>query len=104
MSDQRTDIVRPVYPPPNFPFLFADNVSNFAYGQSIVRLFLVRNDPSFNAGTDEARSQPVAQLVMPLDGFLAMTLFFDHVLSTLVSENVLSQARVDELRATVPRE
>ena len=104
MSDERAGGARPAYPPPNFPFLFADNVSNFAYGQSLIRLFFVRNDPSFNAGTNEARSQPIAQLVMPIDGFVAMTLFFEHVLSVLVSENVVSQAHIDELRATVPQE
>jgi hypothetical protein len=41
---------------------------------------------------------------MPIDGFVATTLFFEHVLSVLVSENVLSQAHIDELRATVPQE
>lgn len=103
MSDQRADGARPVYPPPNFPLLFADNVSNFAYGQSLVRLYLVRNDPSFNEGTVEARSQPIVQLVMPIEGFVATALFFDHVLSTMVAENVINQARIDELRAMVPR-
>jgi hypothetical protein len=103
MSGERTDGAGgPVYPPPNFPLLFADNVSNFAYGQSLIRLFFVRNDPSFNVGTDQARSQPIAQLVMPIDGFVATALFFEHVLSLLVSENVLSQARVDELRSMSP--
>jgi|ERR1700730_17101300 len=103
MTDQRTGDAQVRYPPPNFPFVFADNVSNFAYGQSLVRLFLVRNDPSFDAGAVEARTQPIAQLVMPIEGFVATTLFFDHILSILVSENVVTQARVDELRAMVPQ-
>ena len=104
MNDEPADQPSPpVYPPPDFPLLFADNVSNFAYGQSLIRLYFVRNDPSFSAGTNEAKTQPVVQLVMPIDGFVATTLFFEHVLSVLISEKVLSQAHVDELRATIPQ-
>jgi hypothetical protein len=39
---------------------------------------------------------------MPLDGFVTTTLFFMQLLSRLVAEDIISQARIDELRALVP--
>lgn len=102
MSDQRADGACSAYPPPNFPLLFADNVSNFAYGQSLVRLYFTRSDPSFNEATTEPRTQPIVQLIMPVDGFVATALFFEQVLSRLVADNVISTARIDELRSAVP--
>lgn len=102
MSDQRTDDAAAAYPPANFPTLFTDGISNASYGQSIVRLYLARGDPSFSEGTIEARTQPIAQLIMPLDGFVVTALFFERLLSRLIAGHVVNQARIDELRASAP--
>jgi hypothetical protein len=104
MSDQRTDGASVAYPPPNFPTMFTDGVTNAGYGQSLVRLFLSRSDPSFGEATTETRTQPIAQLIMPLDGFITTALFFERLLARLIAENFVNQARIDELRAVMPGE
>jgi hypothetical protein len=99
MSEERSDGGTREFPPFNFPTIFADGISNAAYGQSIMRLYLARNDPSFSPDSIEAHTQPFAQLVMSLDGFVATTLFLQNVLSRLITENFVTEEQIAEIRA-----
>jgi hypothetical protein len=99
MSEGRSDRGTSEFPPFDFPTIFADGVSNAAYGQSMMRLYLARNDPSFSPHSIEAHTQPCAQLVMSVEDFITTALFLQNVLSRLISENFVTEEQIAEIRA-----
>jgi hypothetical protein len=87
------------YPPYNIPTIFADGIATMAYGHSMVRLYLARHDPSLRPHDVSAKTQPFAQVVMPLNGFAETAVFFGSVLSRLVRDRLLSEDLLTDLRA-----
>jgi hypothetical protein len=85
----------PGFPEPNFPTVFADGVLSFANNASVVKFFLARLEPNF-AGNDTYRTQPFAQVVMPVDAFVNMVGFFQVAVDILVKQGFITQQKVDE--------
>lgn len=88
------------FPAPHFPTVFADGVSTLVNSPSVVKFFLARFDPSF-AGDGRSQLQAIAQVVMPLDGFATMFVFFETQLRHLVQGGFISEARLAEIRAAL---
>jgi hypothetical protein len=86
------------HPPPGTAVAFADGVTNFAHSKSIVKFYLYRTDPSVDA-SGPYENNIVAQIVMPLDGFVRTALFLNRGIELLVSKGAMSQADVDQLRS-----
>jgi hypothetical protein len=63
------------FPPFNFPTVFADGVLSMANSPSVVKFYLARVEPSF-AGDGRSQMQAFAQVIMPIDGFAMMFVFF----------------------------
>ena len=84
MSDNQTGSVQqnPEYPSPSSLTIFADSVSNAAYGPQIVKFFLTRSDPSINVTNSPFKIQAFAQVVMPLEGFLGTSAFFETIVNS----------------------
>src|SRR5580704_11518230 len=97
MADE-TPIPTPEYPAPSFPTVFADGVSNIAYGPVIVKFFLTRLEPSITVINAPVKPQPFAQVVMPLDGFLSTFVFFENLVENLVRQGTVSQEKLNNLR------
>jgi hypothetical protein len=87
-----------VFPPPNLPTVFADGVMSIANSSSVIKFFLARIEPSF-AGDGRSQLQAFAQVIMPMDGFASMFVFFEAQLSVLVQSGVITEQRLAELRA-----
>jgi hypothetical protein len=97
-ADQPKGDSAPNYPStPFFPVVFADGCQSSAWGGGLVKFYLNRFDPSFNA-IGPAKGQPVAQIVMSTGGFIAMTLFFQRMLDRMVADGAVTQAAIDEIR------
>ena len=86
------------FPAPQFPTVFADGVMSLANSPTVVKFFLSRFEPSF-AGDGRSQMQAFAQVVMPMDGFASMVVFFEAQLRILVKAGYITEARLAELRA-----
>ncbi len=85
------------FPAPQFPTVFADAVSSLANSPNIVKFFLSRFEPSFT-GDGRSQLQPFEQVIMPIDGFASMLVFFEAHLKVMVSQGYITEARLTELR------
>ena len=86
------------FPDRNFPVVFADGVWSMAHGSGHVKFYLFRLDPSI-PGIGTTSPMPFAQVVMPLNGFAAMTVFFRKQMELLVKNGQLTQKEVDDIEA-----
>src|SRR5260370_39903302 len=86
------------FPPPNFPTVFADSVLSMANSPSVVKFYLARVEPSL-AGDGRAQMQAFAQVIMPIDGFAMMFVFFEAQLRLLVQNGIVTEQRLAELRS-----
>jgi hypothetical protein len=82
---------------PDIPTIFADGVLSQNYGPGVSKFFLGRFDADPAAQKDIA-SVPVAQIIMPADGFIHMMAFFEHRVKTMVEQGAIAQATVDKAR------
>ena len=100
MSVSNTPPPHPVandFPPVGFPTVFADGVLNLAISPAVVKFYLLRYEPSLK-GTNEYQTQPVAQVVMPVDGFLSAAAFLGAQVELLIRSGFTTQERYDEYR------
>jgi hypothetical protein len=98
VSDQ--EHAGPEYPATTFPTAFADTISSLAYSPTTVKYFLARFEPDLR-GSNSTKSQPFAQVVMPMDGFLAAFCFFENRIKRFLEEGHITQAKLDEFRKLV---
>src|SRR6185437_3649772 len=89
----------PEFPLPHFPTVFADGVMSAAHSTSVVKYYLFRWEPEF-AGHGNSKPQAFAQVIMPMEGFAAMSVFFEKQLAEYVKLGLVSEAQVSRLRAT----
>jgi hypothetical protein len=85
------------FPPVGLPTVFADLLLNVSPTPTTVRFYLGRNEPDVG-GVNRFRNVPVAQIVMPTDGFVGMVVFLQGALETFVNSGAISQELVDALR------
>jgi hypothetical protein len=86
------------FPPPNFPTVFADGVQSLANSPTIVKFFLARFEPSL-VGDGRSQLQAFAQVIMPMEGFAAMFVFFEAQLGLLIQNGHITEKRLAEMRA-----
>ena len=100
MTDERTtgQTQSAGFPPANFPTVYADGVQSIAYGPSVIKFYLSRIEPNF-AGDGTNQLQAFAQIIMPIDGFGSMFVFFEAQLRLLVQNGVITEQRLGELRS-----
>lgn len=85
------------YPNVHFPTVFADGVASVSNSASVVKFYLYRQDPSFNAdGTSTPTS--MAQVIMPMEGFAATALFFERRLKNYIEAGFITEKRLAEMR------
>jgi hypothetical protein len=98
MADQtETQNLPSEYPPPTFPTVYADGVLNISNTATIVKFYLSRFDPSFTAAGPQ-RSQAFAQVIMPMDGFMATFTFFEAAINRYLSQGTITEERLNEMR------
>lgn len=99
MGDPEPQLIKvgPGFPPADLPTLFADGILNIAPSAEMVRFYLYRTDPD-QAGVNRFENRTVAQIVMPLKGFIASVLFFSRALATYESKNPAIKTAADEVR------
>jgi len=86
------------YPAPDFPTVFADGVMSTAWGRGLVKMYLYRTDPQFQARPG-SRDNPIEQIIMPVFGFAQMCALFGRTLKALVEQGHLSQEQLDAIYA-----
>jgi hypothetical protein len=84
------------FPPENMPTAFADGVANIAPSLTTVKFYLYRTDPDIS-GAPRYRNAIVAQVVMPIDGFVASVAFLNRSVSRLVEQGALNKEQVDAI-------
>ena len=75
MADETTEKPVPIFPVAGLPVAFADAVRSFSHTDEVVKFYFSRVDPSVNA-VGENQIAEVAQVVMPVAGFLGMAAIF----------------------------
>jgi hypothetical protein len=85
----KPDQLEPEYPNSAFPVFFADATSNALWGRGIVKWYFTREHPPLNT-TGATQNVPAAQVVMPAEGFVAMSFFFDQVREALVRDGAVT--------------
>jgi len=85
------------FPSTDLPTLFADGVVNISFSQYNVKIYLFRNEPSYQ-GSNRYQVQAIAQIVMPLDAFAASSIFYEGVVAQLVQQGTIKQTQLDEWR------
>jgi hypothetical protein len=83
---------------PDIPVVFADGAMSQAFGPGISKFYLYRND--FDPNLSGAENTPVAQIVMPAEGFAAMVHFLQHRLQVMIEAKVISQEAIDRITST----
>jgi hypothetical protein len=93
------------YPPLGFPTIFAEFVPTIILGPAVVKFYLMRADAPFMPGEADgggtSKQTPVCQIVMPLENFVNTAVFFDRYLQNLISQNIVPQEFVDNLRGSL---
>lgn len=89
--------VGPQFPAPTLPAVFIDGVASLLYNQQVVKFYLSRLDPSLT-GQGAPKMTEVAQVVMPLSGFVMTAIFFEDMLGRMVEAGLVQQKDVDQLR------
>jgi hypothetical protein len=102
MSGAVTHPVSETFPPVSFPTAFADGVLNASIAPGVVRFYLFRFEPSFK-GDNQFQTQAVAQIVMPVEGFVAATMYLNNQITRLMAGGLISPERVEELRRAVDK-
>jgi hypothetical protein len=97
---ETTPPITGLYPPWNFPTIFADNIATLTRGSGIVRFYFARLDPA-SGGNAQPIASPVCQVVMPKEGFAAMTLFFQQQLETMIQNKDVTTEFVEQIKAMV---
>jgi hypothetical protein len=85
------------FPPPGLPTVFADAVANLAPLSNTARFYLLRSDPDIG-GLNKYHNVPVAQVVMPIEGFAAAVIFLNRALEGLVERGLIPRDRVDSIK------
>lgn len=80
------------------PVLFADSIANFAIGGGTFRTYFVRSDPAPIGDPGKPSVSIVAQLIMPISGFVGLAVVFEERLRDMISRNEISAQYVDGLR------
>jgi hypothetical protein len=86
------------FPQHTFPTVFADGVVSFIPAPPLVKFFLHRFDPNM-FGRGGSVVNPFAQVVMPINGFLHATMFFQSQLDNMVKNNFITREQLEEARA-----
>lgn len=98
-----TQMLAGEFPPPQFPTVFADAVQSLTNSPTNVKYFLARYEPSF-VGDGRSQLQSFAQVIMPMDGFVSMFVFFEAQLRLFVQQGFITEQRLEELRAVFLRQ
>jgi hypothetical protein len=96
-NQPQLDPVAPGIPPALLPTVFADGFANIAPGLGVVRFYLYRTDPDA-AGRPHYRNQVIAQVVMPLTGFVHASVFFEKMVKQLLAQGAITPEMIDQLR------
>lgn len=88
----------PIFPPSQFPVIYADTVPSFSgpYG-GIIKFYLGRIDPNFT-GLGGFQTTPSAQVVMSVVVFAQTAVFFEAELDSIVDAGHLQREQVEEMR------
>ncbi len=100
MSGSITHPVPQAFPAFTCPTMFADGVLNVSIAQGVVKHYMYRFEPSFQ-GDNQFQTQPVAQVVMPTEGFVSSVLYFSLQIEHLIKNDLITRERVEELRKIV---
>jgi hypothetical protein len=85
------------FPSPQFPTVFADGVLSLVNSPTVVKFFLGRIEPTF-VGDGRSQMQAFAQVIMPIDGFASMFVFFEAQLKTMVRNGLITEDKLSEMR------
>jgi hypothetical protein len=99
-----SDLVRPAeeFPEGNFPTVYVDGAWSMVNSEQIVKIYFQRIDPNF-AGSGRNKANPVLQLVMPVDAFVALFAFFEAQLGSMLQPNgPVSNESLERVRALFP--
>ena len=75
---------------------------NFAPSPTVVKFYFGRLDPSLN-GSNNVLARPVAQVVMPMPGFLQMAAWFEINVKKLIQEGRLTEEQVAEAAKSIEK-
>jgi hypothetical protein len=97
VSAVRVLAVQEGFPQATLPTIFADGIVNVAPSANVLKFYLYRSDPE-QAGKGEYKNQVVAQVVMPMLGFLHAALFFEKAVKQFTAQGVLPADLVESIR------
>jgi hypothetical protein len=98
-TEQADEESAPVYAP-SVPQLYADGVSQLLPASQVLKFHLIRYDgPVYGEG--DLRMAAVAQVAMPVDGFVHTVVFFERVLKNLIRDGHVTEELVSRLRSAL---
>jgi hypothetical protein len=90
------------FPSPTLPTIFVDSILNVAPSPNVVKFYVARTDPSVR-GASKYLTQPFAQVVMPMLGFIQTVVFFEQALKNFVETGLITSEQVDTMRKQLQR-
>jgi hypothetical protein len=82
---------------PDVPVIFADVTISQSWATGVTKFFLGRVEGDPDAKRDPI-TIPVAQIVMPAEGFVSMVAFFEHRIKAMIASGSVSQESFDKAR------
>jgi hypothetical protein len=93
-------IPAPGYPPVEFVSIYADGVTSVLPGIHTVKFYISRDEPNYVV-TEPNKATVVAQVVMPISGFVQTVSFFQTVIKNMETSGTLSPDILEQIRTTV---
>jgi hypothetical protein len=95
MAEEPQDVIPIIpiqegHPPATLLTIFADGVPNLSPSPQVAKFYLYRTE-AHTTGAGPAQNQIVAQVVMPVPGFLSMVAFFDYAVENFIKQGTFSQ-------------
>ncbi len=101
MDDPKSNAQPPTkvggYPHPAFPAVFADGVLSIANSSTVVKFYFARTEPSF-AGDGTSIQQAFAQVIMPMDAFVATFAFFEVAINRYMHDGLITADTLEAQR------
>lgn len=105
MSDKPDDLVTG-FPGAGFPVVYADAVTSLSNSPHVVKFYLARLDPHFDAKAPP-RPHAFAQVIMSTDAFVQTCAFFESYLARMEHAGVVTRGQIEAAKqalAPVPRQ
>ena len=97
MAESNQSVLASGHPPETIPTIYADGIANILPTTEVVKFYLFRLDPN-QSGVGEVQPRAIAQVILPMSGFLRAAFFFERAIKHFLNQGTLAQEIYDAIK------